>query len=89
MALRWAALGVDYEMSGKDHIDNVKTSSKICKVLGGTPPAPMASSAQRRSSDLCGLLHSHSAHAAAAAAAAAASVGDVPTPGPSGAGRSA
>jgi len=37
-ALRWAALGVDYEMSGKDHIDNVKTSSRICKVLGGTPP---------------------------------------------------
>ncbi|WP_075214937.1 lysine--tRNA ligase [Mongoliimonas terrestris] len=37
-ALRWAALGVDYEMSGKDHIDNVKTSSKICEVLGGTPP---------------------------------------------------
>ena len=37
-ALRWAALGIDYEMSGKDHIDNVKTSSKICKVLGGTPP---------------------------------------------------
>ena len=37
-ALRWAALGVDYEMSGKDHIDNVKISSRICKVLGGTPP---------------------------------------------------
>jgi lysyl-tRNA synthetase, class I len=37
-ALRWAALGVDYEMSGKDHIDNVKTSSKICRVLGGMPP---------------------------------------------------
>ena len=37
-ALRWAALGVDYEMSGKDHIDNVKTSSRICKVLGGMPP---------------------------------------------------
>ncbi|HUG61575.1 MAG TPA: lysine--tRNA ligase, partial [Methylomirabilota bacterium] len=37
-ALRWAALGVDYEMSGKDHIDNVKTSSKICRVLGGAPP---------------------------------------------------
>ena len=37
-ALRWAALGIDYEMSGKDHIDNVKTSSKICRVLGGTPP---------------------------------------------------
>ncbi|MDQ0469095.1 lysine--tRNA ligase [Labrys wisconsinensis] len=37
-ALRWAALGVDYEMSGKDHIDNVRISSQICKVLGGTPP---------------------------------------------------
>ncbi|ESR26142.1 lysine--tRNA ligase [Lutibaculum baratangense] len=37
-ALRWAALGVDYEMSGKDHIDNMKTSSKICRVLGGMPP---------------------------------------------------
>lgn len=37
-ALRWAVLGVDYEMSGKDHIDNVKTSGKICRILGGTPP---------------------------------------------------
>jgi lysyl-tRNA synthetase class 1 len=37
-ALRWAALGVDYEMSGKDLIDSVKLSSQICKVLGGTPP---------------------------------------------------
>ena len=37
-ALRWAALGVDYEMSGKDHIDNVKISGKICRVLGGRPP---------------------------------------------------
>ena len=37
-AMRWAALGVDYEMSGKDHIDNVKVSSRICRVLGGTPP---------------------------------------------------
>jgi lysyl-tRNA synthetase class 1 len=37
-ALRWAALGVDYEMSGKDHIDNVKTSGKICRILGGRPP---------------------------------------------------
>jgi lysyl-tRNA synthetase class 1 len=37
-ALRWAALGIDYEMSGKDHIDNVKTSSKICRALGS--PAP-------------------------------------------------
>ncbi|WP_439815741.1 lysine--tRNA ligase [Zavarzinia sp. CC-PAN008] len=37
-ALRWAVLDVDYEMSGKDHIDNVKTSGKICRILGGTPP---------------------------------------------------
>lgn len=37
-ALRWAVLGVDYEMSGKDHIDNVRTSGKICRVLGGNPP---------------------------------------------------
>ena len=37
-AMRWAAFGVDYEMSGKDHIDNVKVSSRICRVLGGTPP---------------------------------------------------
>jgi lysyl-tRNA synthetase, class I len=37
-ALRWAALGVDYEMSGKDLIDSVKLSSQICKVLGGSPP---------------------------------------------------
>ncbi len=37
-ALRWYALGVDYEMSGKDLIDSVKLSSAICRVLGGTPP---------------------------------------------------
>ncbi len=37
-ALRWAALGVDYEMSGKDLINSVKLSSRICKVLGGDPP---------------------------------------------------
>lgn len=37
-ALRWAVLDVHYEMSGKDHIDNVKTSSKLCKILGGIPP---------------------------------------------------
>ena len=37
-ALRWAALGVDYEMSGKDLIDSVQQSSKICRVLGGAPP---------------------------------------------------
>ena len=37
-ALRWAALGVDYEMSGKDLIDSVKLSSRICRVLGAEPP---------------------------------------------------
>ena len=37
-AARWTALDVDYEMSGKDLIDSVKLSSKICKVLGGNPP---------------------------------------------------
>src|SRR5690242_19253178 len=37
-ALRWAALGVDYEMAGKDLIDSVKLSGKICAALGGTPP---------------------------------------------------
>lgn len=37
-ALRWAVLSIDYEMSGKDHIDNVRTSGKICNILGGKPP---------------------------------------------------
>jgi lysyl-tRNA synthetase class 1 len=37
-AMRWVALGVDYEMAGKDLIDSVVLSSKICGALGGTPP---------------------------------------------------
>jgi lysyl-tRNA synthetase, class I len=37
-AMRWAALGVDYEMSGKDLIDSVIQSSKICRILGARPP---------------------------------------------------
>lgn len=37
-AMRWAALGVDYEMAGKDLIDSVKLASRICRVLGATPP---------------------------------------------------
>jgi lysyl-tRNA synthetase class 1 len=36
--MRWQALGVDYEMSGKDLIDSVKLAGQICKVLGGEPP---------------------------------------------------
>ena len=37
-AMRWKALDVDYEMSGKDLIDSVNLSGKICRVLGGKPP---------------------------------------------------
>ena len=37
-AMRWYALDVDYEMSGKDLIDSVKQSNRITKALGGRPP---------------------------------------------------
>jgi lysyl-tRNA synthetase class 1 len=37
-ALRWVALGIDYEMAGKDLIDSVKLSSEICRALGANPP---------------------------------------------------
>ncbi|RCL00759.1 MAG: class I [Candidatus Tokpelaia sp. JSC189] len=37
-AMRWTALGIDYEMAGKDLINSVLLSSKICRTLGGTPP---------------------------------------------------
>ncbi len=37
-AMRWHALAVDYEMSGKDLIDSVKLSGRICRILGGQPP---------------------------------------------------
>ena len=37
-AMRWTALGVDYEMCGKDLIESVTLSSRICRALGGTPP---------------------------------------------------
>jgi len=37
-AMRWLALGVDYEMAGKDLIDSVKLSGEIVRALGGTPP---------------------------------------------------
>jgi lysyl-tRNA synthetase class 1 len=37
-AMRWVALGVDYEMSGKDLIDSVTQSSKIARVLGARAP---------------------------------------------------
>ena len=38
-AMRWLALGVDYEMAGKDLIDSVILSGKIVRALGGVPPA--------------------------------------------------
>jgi lysyl-tRNA synthetase class 1 len=38
-AMRWHALGVDYEMAGKDLIDSVQLSSRITQVLGSDPPA--------------------------------------------------
>ena len=37
-AMRWTALDVDYEMSGKDLIESVRESSKVCRALGGVPP---------------------------------------------------
>lgn len=36
--MRWAALGVDFEMYGKDHLVNGKIYSEICKALDGKPP---------------------------------------------------
>ena len=32
-AMRWKAFEVDYEMSGKDLIESVNLSSKICKII--------------------------------------------------------
>src|SRR5882672_8180193 len=37
-AMRWVALGIDYEMAGKDLIDSVKLSGEICRALGAVPP---------------------------------------------------
>ena len=36
--MRWAALGVDYEMFGKDLIPSAELSSKICRALGAPVP---------------------------------------------------
>ena len=33
--MRWVALGIDYEMAGKDLIDSVKLSGEIARALGG------------------------------------------------------
>ena len=37
-AMRWVALGVDYEMCGKDLTDSVTQSGRIAKILGGRRP---------------------------------------------------
>jgi lysyl-tRNA synthetase class 1 len=37
-AMRWFALGIDYEMSGKDLISSVELSTRITRALGGDPP---------------------------------------------------
>ncbi|HSK39080.1 MAG TPA: lysine--tRNA ligase, partial [Arenibaculum sp.] len=36
--MRWHALGVDYEMSGKDLIASVELGGRICRILGSDPP---------------------------------------------------
>ena len=35
---RWAALGVDFEMYGKDHSTNTPIYDRICEILGGAKP---------------------------------------------------
>ena len=35
---RWAALGVDFEMYGKEHAPNTPIYGRICEILGGTAP---------------------------------------------------
>ena len=37
-AMRWVALGVDYEMAGKDLIDSVKLSGQIAQAIDAAPP---------------------------------------------------
>jgi lysyl-tRNA synthetase class 1 len=37
-AARWTALSVDFEASGKDLVDSVRVSNRVCQALGGTPP---------------------------------------------------
>ncbi len=38
MGMRWAALGVDYEMYGKDHLTSATLYDAICRIAGGSPP---------------------------------------------------
>ena len=36
--MRWAALGIDFEMFGKDHQTNAHIYDRICEILGGVAP---------------------------------------------------
>ena len=36
--MRWAALGIDYEMYGKDHLAQTPLYDAICRIAGGEPP---------------------------------------------------
>ena len=36
--MRWAALGIDFEMFGKDHQTNAAIYDRICEILGGRAP---------------------------------------------------
>jgi lysyl-tRNA synthetase class 1 len=36
--MRWAALGIDYEMYGKEHYPSAPLYNEICRISGGTPP---------------------------------------------------
>jgi lysyl-tRNA synthetase class 1 len=36
--MRWAALGIDYEMFGKDHLPSQGLYDAICRIAGGRPP---------------------------------------------------
>ena len=36
--MRWAALGIDFEMFGKDHQTNQGIYDRICEILGGVAP---------------------------------------------------
>jgi lysyl-tRNA synthetase, class I len=40
-AMRWAALGVDYEMHGKDLIPSAELGVKLCRAMGEAPPELM------------------------------------------------
>jgi lysyl-tRNA synthetase class 1 len=47
--MRWAALGVDFEMFGKDHQTNQPIYDRICEILGGTRPSTMSTSSSSTS----------------------------------------